>query len=417
MNITNGNLLNEYRQAVENEISTDESLYLVAGKAPKNYGFLPRPTKWISQTKRTPGQINTFAYLLKVLWLAGGSTLYFFKEGLLALVPLFTHSNRIEESYLQTEFALAFSTRATELINRNTMGKDPLAWIFLPWVPHKLIPDSVTQFDIFSFLTFSDLARTFYLSVASVYSIRRHPQTAPWTLQSYTAFRWFLTRIALSKIKGGHFVTTEHFDRWAVLIDQVVRYDAQASLTIVQHGSVSGLSASELFPIKLKYRLRSVQKLFAYDEGSALAFKNHILDAAFCRPEVHYFTPQIVLSDEKIQGSYVILFVGHPVCEDFHLRLWNELSAKENIFAYYKPHPTTPCGPAIEAASWKIIRDKTFYPKVHLLVSYPSTLVNEYANSGIDSVVHAMNVATDHLTSIQSEVLVKLREHRISPST
>lgn len=181
--------------------------------------------------------------------------------------------------------------------------------------------------------------------------------------------------------------TGDHFDRWAVLLD-LISSDKNnvASLSIVQHGGLK--DASGLFPIDLPVRLSSVGCLYCFDEGSYSIFKGSVIaEGKFF--SVVYFKNSITLSDVPKFDGVVILIVGNSLCYDFHVSIFKSMfsSSDKSLKVYYKPHPTQIMS-HYESEGWEVIMQPEFFPKVDLVISYPSTLVDQYKEHGIPVLTH-----------------------------
>jgi hypothetical protein len=68
------------------------------------------------------------------------------------------------------------------------------------------------------------------------------------------------------------------------------------------------------------------------------------------------------------------------------------LKSERQLDAFYKPHPLGKLNPAMARHDWQIISDKDEFPEVEMLVSYPSTLVTEYAALNIPASVHPLHL-------------------------
>lgn len=114
----------------------------------------------------------------------------------------------------------------------------------------------------------------------------------------------------------------------------------------------------------------------------------------------------------KSVHSLRLLFVGHPICETLHVHIVEALG--EGISSYYKPHPANPSSARVNSASWTVIHDKTVFPEVDLLISYPSTLVKEYEGMNIPAIIHPLNMppadAGDLIESIKRAVELLARQ-------
>lgn len=411
-------LTDEYISAIHNEIAIDKSLYSLMNVKAEEYGFLPRPSKWLNNYKDHKQLIKIIGLFSLILWLAGAGILFFLKDFIKYFKYSMSFSKVVSEIKSEQEYGLGFSQRAIEIID-NTIGKKLKCWISFPWVDVKAWPAEVKVISIFSMLTTQDLLKALILSILSTYRLVFNSETIGWGLQSYTAYPWFISRLALQKINSGDFYTAEHYDRWAVMADMLVcelkKRNASSSLTLVQHGILKSLAEAvpgRDFLIDLKYRLNSVSNLYIYDDDSLNIFRNYILvTGRDSKPvNIQYFKPTIVLSNINSGDKASILFVGHPLCEDLHIALYKKLKIKHNISGYYKPHPAASGAKISVDTDWNIINDKAFFPDVDLLISYPSTLVSEYSNSGVPAVVHPMSIPSEQTELLLIDVETKMKQ-------
>jgi hypothetical protein len=407
----------DYLRATENEIAVDMVAYASCGITPAQAGCLPRPSKWFHKAGSHLNMLKLGGRVLAGMWPLGLAAIL----GAIELLLLFAHlklkAGRSSLAVPEAAYGLGFSSRAAEVIREDIFPNVPSCWLVLPWVSLTTAANT-RQINVLSLLRFRELLSAYLLAMRAVRLMSRRQAMAPWILQSYTALRWFVVRAAVSKVSGPFWIA-EHFDRWAVLADSVARQrrlgvpagDDAPRLVLVQHGIVGVPSdTGEIgLPYSLPYRLKAVDVLYAYDRSSSTIFRQRILARrAADAVDVRFFTPNLVLSGGRHPRKFGILFVGHPVCERLHLFLYDRLRHYPDIQVFYKPHPTSAASSNVKNESWEFIADKTWYPNVDLLISYPSTLVTEYALFQVDALVHPLNLDVLHsegfLQSIESRL-------------
>jgi len=387
----------DYIDATKNEIAIDESVLHSSGLEFDRAGYLPRVQRWVAHARRHPKLVYNTARLARLIWTAGASSVVLFFDFLPCwLKSLYKYNEKNNPN--SKRYVLAFSPRAIEAINALAHEGLPDSWITVPWITLRKPPANARIVDIFSLLSPSELAGALLNALITQQRFLRRPDTRKWALQGYTAFRWFAVRAGVDKL-AGDFVMVNHFDRWAILIDRSAQRLGN-SLTLVQHGVVSQLDAKcSAAPIaqNIPKKLRGVRKLFAYNPTEAEIFKNYIIKSGRPRNNlsINFYKSCIKLKRSKEQKFLKFLFVGHPTCENFQVELFERLSKKLNFTAYYKPHPLAPMSPSLESIGWQVIKDPHLFLEVDLLISYPSTLVLEYANHFIPAVIHPMNADTD----------------------
>lgn len=413
----------DYIRATENEISIDKSVYDLANTSPERLGYMPRPAKILNRFIKRPVLFKLLVMVLRGLWRAGGASLFFFYE----MIVFYKYSRRVpaqlESKKHSREYALAFSARAADILTSKVLSFEPECWITFPWVPTNFERE-VESIDVFSLLKGKDIFAAFVLAVIASRKIAHSKKNQRWMLQSYTAFRWFAVRIALGKLRTHKLIIAEHYDRWAMLADSVASRcgrdpgnpsDSGMELVMVQHGSLSGLASLEYqarpsLPFKLGHKLKNVTHAFVYNEDAKMIFASDILSFSCTAAGVAftYFSPAIKLTTYPSENPVRVLFVGHPICERLHAHLLRDLVQAYQVSFYYKPHPTAGAAESVQHEAWQVIVGRESFPQVDFLIAYPSTLVIEYAASGISAILHPLDmnpeVSSGLLESIKSKL-------------
>ncbi len=407
----------DFLRATRNEIAVDLNLFRVAGLTPERYGFFPRVSKWASFSKARPRTSYFLWVIFRAIWLGGGASAFF----LVQFIPNWLRSSRIPRFTIQEPFdgaVLALSSRVGDLVHPSNFQGLPNIWITVPWAPLRRIPVLAKPVDVFSLLSRSDLYRAYYYAVCMAYTVARRRETSRWVLQSYTAFRWFAVRFAIDKLSG-RLVMAEHYDRWAVLVDSSVRASKtvafpfgaakERELLLIQHGSLGELCSAAgkgSGGLMLPRKLGAVSHLYAYGSEAEKAFERDVLTEGCVRRglKVHYFKPTIELTDVAAYSGVKLLFVGHPLCEVFQERVFDDLRSLREFKGYYKPHPMAPMSASMKQVGWEIIENVSTFPLVDLLIAYPSTLVVEYEGLGIPAAVHPINLGCEGAVSFVKTV-------------
>ncbi|MFN3453897.1 MAG: hypothetical protein ACK41T_02980 [Pseudobdellovibrio sp.] len=421
-----------YYLALENEIAIDLKSYELLNYKPSFLGALPRPSKWVKRVEKYTFAVRLASVFIWILWNLGGAFIYNFYEFCKwkKIAKKYEHEDiqkNVEALNSKKEYVLVLSARAYELAGEKTLGYKPESWVYMPWVDVVEIDTKKPFIDLLSLAEASDYRFAFRKSIKSFLYSYRSFFCFRWNLQNYTSYRWFLAYSVLNKIQSGHFIMTEHFDRWAILADALVcekknTFPQTTSFTVIQHGTLAASLHShagsktggnhEDFEYKNLNRLNSVDNLFVYDEPSALCFTQYILSSSQGKEiKISYFKPTIQLTDFAEAKGVKILFVGHPFCETLHLFLLKEIQQKfgDKVKIYYKPHPQASESDSIHEGQWDIVKDKTTFPRVDLLISYASTLVAEYDNMGVPALVHAIGLSPEQVKDFSVEVLTQVK--------
>lgn len=397
-------LLADYFAATRNEVAIDEMFLALSKMSAMEVGHFPRVPHWIGLAQRRPYLTRTLSRIARVAWLAGGSALFFIREYL-----KFSRMHRSIGGFVsaKTDGAiLGLSTRVSDIVRPAQFPTFPRTWITLPWVRLHGLPEGAKEFPMLSILDKRDFMNALANALTVTQRMQRNQRLSSWVLQTYTAFRWFLVRRTMDRLSGT-LVTAEHFDRWAVLVDRAVREcrrapGYRARLIVVQHGAMGAMNQEAHIHkslLNLPTRLRQVDELHAYNSNEAAAFRANV----FARGEnsrkldIHFFKPAIELTGDATSDRPRLLFVGHPLCECFHIEVFRKLKDWKNFEVYYKPHPKASMSASIAEVEWTIIKEAHIFPRVDLLVSYPSTLVIEYEGIGIPASVHSLDASIDDL--------------------
>lgn len=388
-----------YFQATDNEIALDILYYKMLNVSPEEGNYIPRPTKFIKYAKKD------FIKILKILWIYFFSYVLFLKQFCSYLVKKI----RTKESQViikNKSVGIAFSDRAMDVINLRSCNTSPDYWIVFPWRDFSRLDKTTVNIGVLNLITVNELWKACFFAMCAHKRMTNVTKYRNWILQSYTSFEWFCTRIALEKIEADFFIA-EHFDRWAVMMDGILveqqRSSLESSLVLVQHGLVSDINGDRLL---LPYKLNKIKRLYVYDKSAEDYFRENILAKNINKTleDVKFYDNLVSIKEIPISDRINILFVGHSICIDLHIFILNALMHKYNFIAYYKPHPTEKTSNLIYKQKWTVIKDKHFFPAVDFLISYPSTLVNEYDLQGIVSVVHPIGLKVDSIQDYLEEL-------------
>ena len=392
---------------MRNEIAHDEYQINASNSSIKGFPKLPRPAKWIGAIGFYPKLFKLFRYFLIPLWHAFG-WVYFIIESKKWSQESTNKNSRIGDE----KILLALSERSIDIVYSNfPEGK---RWkIFMPpWIRSEIIVGADKLIKISDLLSKIDYRQIMRLAVISHGVLNSRSEFQGWGLQSYTAWRWICVRLAVAKLPGP-IVTTEHFDRWAVLVDMAVhsakRNKRDKYLTLIQHGSVNAKSLSASLNFTLPTRLKAVDELWVYSVLDENIFRNEILSSRVGKLSIHYFSSKVSLTPIAPHSGVSVLIVGHPLCEEFHIMLAAQLRKNDAVRMYYKPHPVAPESKKIRSLDYLIFCEKNEYPSVDMVLSYPSTLVEEYVAAGIPVVEHRMNAVKQDLVQIESNMWQQLR--------
>lgn len=397
----------EYRLATENEIAVDNLVFGHAQRKPEDVGYIPRPALWLTRFSKHGDVTRIVSTVLRLLWqLTCGAPFHALSTARF-LFQKYRTSDTV--TVLDSELVgLALSGRALDVICEPQV-RPPSSWIIPPWIQAGQAPPNQQYVPLLALVSYREILGAFAAAVGATASIGAHSDLRKWILQTYTAVPWMLTRAVLTRVDANYIIAA-HFDRWAVLADLATRTSkrrkqAHRALRLVQHGYIGGLGQDGTRRSKLRYKLATVQDLYAYNDESAAIFAEDIFTPRCSKNlRVHLFRPNITLTEMPLTSEPKVLFVGHPLCAELQVDVFRELS-KVGIIAYYKPHPVAGTASICERQNWNIVKDRQVFPRVDVLVSYRSTLVTEYEVIGIPAVIHPLTQEASDPEAIANEVL------------
>lgn len=412
MNYSKKRVLIDYIHSTKNEIAIDQSSFSLANENAAGIGYFPRVPLWLAKAKSNR-ILSWVVYLIsRYAWLCGGGVIYFLMDLCrFVYIKFKSRNHNIGKTYFSDGAILAFSSRAGDVINPRLMQDMPKQWLLLPWVDQSKLPSDAVPIELMTVVNMDDLTRSFIDAARSIYVHAKYHNNLDWILQTYTAFRWFLVRRVVDRF-AGKLVIVDHFDRWAVLVDRSVkasrRLNTSKSFSIIQHGTVRGLfddaesiAKTEAYPTLLF----NVNELYVYNKDEENIFRKKILSPKTTNSVVvEYFNPPIILTDCSVSKKKRLLFVGHPLCEEFQILVYKHLIVELDLEVFYKPHPKSTMSADVYEVGWTVIDDKLVFPLVDLLVSYPSTLVVEYSGVGVQACVHPINADSNLLEKLVFQI-------------
>jgi hypothetical protein len=389
-------LFKDYQAACENQLQIDLSFFRQLDLDPGTYYLAPRPDVWFSKLKY-PLRFKALFLLFSKSWKFLGSYLYILVMFFLTLGRFIKfHSGENKElCYEQyNNVFFTFCSKSLQIAKDDGLGIQPDLIVDFTGEINEQISGDRLVLNHYLLINFRDIVHSLFKSLKFNYLFQKQAKGF-WVLESYTVYNWVLTGVLVDKFKG-NFIISEHYDRWAVLVDSCIsNRKAQAkclnTITLIQHGIVQSLNGNEsVFNLNLPYKLKNIRYLYVYDQESLIFFENNVLmTLAKKTMDVCFFSPLIKLTNLSCE-KFSVLLVGHPVCLNFHIALCIYLS-KNGFNIYYKPHPATKCSlDKLRASECILIVEKEAFPKVDYLISYPSTLTLEYEQHSISSYVHPL---------------------------
>jgi len=383
------NLIHSYVRACSTEYDFDCLGYNILGKNIEEFNGLPRPAKWMSKASRIITPIKSASYLFRFFWKYIAFYLFISVQFILFL---FHHSAK-RHNKLEANKKLAFATcqRAIFSIEQayREHKEEEILW-FLTASKKEIDLLSHMKNHIIDYtacINRKEIIHAFFLSIQAYKEIRLDSNKYL-IMQTYTALPWFCARLAINNLNPKAIIIASHHDRWSILADDYASTMEVHNFELVQHGVTypSDFKIMRQHPTRLSYKLRMLTGIYAYNSDQGNIILENIVDKYNEKKiTIKYFSPTIKLTEIDRTTKKKILFIGHPACEELQSIIYLAISNDFDFCAYYKPHPTAKASARIHALGWKVIEDKKIFPLVDFLISYDSTLVEEYRLLGISS--------------------------------
>lgn len=396
-----------YRMACINQYSFDSIAYIYFKENIDKFSGLPRPAKWLGD-KKLNKLFRIFSKPLNFFWKFLFAYLFFFF--LLLRFAISANGNYSFDNRVKNLF-LGVAPRSLSVFKSILHDEKDSYCLTLSWadVSKELMGSKFNEIKLIDIINKKDVCKA-YCYACKAHAIVSKDRNL--SFQTYIGFYWFLVYFAICKLNPEKIYTAEHHDRWAVLLDFLALKNGMADgiiFSIVQHGLEHESTYQEMLKTRygagvgLPYKMKNVDVIYVYNEVQYSIFKDNIFNI-YRELDVKYFKVKFSLRDIGKSLKKKILFVGHPFCYDLQIYLYFELFKKNDYEFYYKPHPTTELSKSLEGIGWSVIKEKDFFPKVDFIISYPSTLVEEYADLNINSFVHGLNEIKLNFPSILERV-------------
>lgn len=407
----------DFSAAAKNQQFFDALYYAYFKETLSGFHGLPRPAKWLGKGYFFLRIVRLLAPAIALLW---AYLFFYFHLGLKFCKTLLTWRPLSSNSIDPKVVFLAICEHSCSTILKSPVERGEAIWLYPQGFGERgkwATSAKITHLGAEQLLGLTDIFFLLAKSVRIHNSLLSENGTAM-ALQSYAVFDWVLMYVALSKLEPNTILTTEHHDRWAVMADCYCTrsrlLNDRCTVNVVQHGKEhrdtykyqrAGLAGNGL-----PYKLRNISRLFLYDIDQYDIFKTHIISSienSTGSISVCYFSLALDLQELE-NASLSILFVGHPFCEKFQIALCERIKSTTSVDIYYKPHPAAPPSDVVKMIDWNIILDRHFYPRVSFIISYPSTLVDEYSTCGIRAVTHPLDVEIIEVGDYFERVVVEI---------
>lgn len=230
---------------------------------------------------------------------------------------------------------------------------------------------SENEVNILSVVTIGDVCKSLLASWKTILlQFRKYRRRDP-LFRSFSCFEYYLTCCFVKRMEGvNRFLYYSTYDRWAFLMCNT------CSSIFIQHGKlIDSLKLIKVGTPSIAYYLNKrqstvLEKILFKSVPSEMGFRN-LLEFSCNELLQHNGKKNVLLVCWNNNIEY-----ERRICELLH----------HNVNLYIKPHPgdkNNPNYPYMARQYHCIIVPKTGYPHVDLVISYDSTLADEYEDVGV----------------------------------
>ncbi|MBL4240374.1 hypothetical protein [Vibrio fluvialis] len=404
--------------SISNEIQIEKYFYKINNFKPSDYNYLPRIVKL--KDKKYIDLVKSISFFIRLSWPFVLAPIYYFVSFLASCCRFVLCWDGESVKKLKSECDSVFSASGEGSFIKARKFIKPKKTIILGEFSEsfKNQNSGFNFVSIYQVIKFYDLIHIFVISIYYNFKLLVDPSTSRWVMQGYTIFEILLRYKALYRIEK-NIIIVDHFDRWAVLTDEVVselknEKKLEIKLTIIQHGILTNdySNFDSNLPFNLTTRLNNVTDLIVYDELSKRIFLEKILSNDRCCFSI---SPPVLNMECTESENIKLLFVGHSICLKFHVDVYLFLRhVHPEIDFYYKPHPLQTIDHLTLNLGWKVYDKPDCFPDVDVVVSYPSTLAYEYHLTGKLVIQHNIydNAVTN--SSIINQISKELKKRATS---
>jgi hypothetical protein len=376
--------------------------FLLFNESIDEFSGMPRPAKWTRKSKIFLWILKKTSKVLRWVWMYFGVYIFF---ALKLFKCILARRNCLPgpTNVWNATVAIAVCQRSCNVIGQAIPGSKKKIWLIPPLC--EIMPfqggDNEGYYNCLSFLNKRQLISALIVA-CKLHNFVRRGRDKNLSMQTYTAFDWVVLLMAVKKIAPIEIITAEHHDRWAVLADYYCycasKIGCKVDLVLVQHGREHEETYDKFLKNSncesLPYKLGNVTQAYLYDAEQAHIFIKNIFSSnqkSTKSMKIDFYAYKLDVYDTGLSGI-VVLIVGHPLCEALQKQLFEKINNKERYQFLYKPHPTASNIKTLRNFNpgWILLEDNAKYPKIDFLVSYPSTLVDEYQQIGVKSFVHPL---------------------------
>lgn len=278
---------------------------------------------------------------------------------------LFVHHNKPQRKL----FVVALSLDKNRLADMlKVMPSTAFTTLAVPFKTNK------TDFDVIKVINginLSDIFNSFVSAIATVFIVIKKYGNRDILFRAYSSFSYFLTCCFVeNNKKTNRFIYYSTYNRWAFVFCQ-----KDIDSIFIQHGVIFDRNYIRVGSATIAYYINEEQRKIFETQlfTSAPVFGGY-------RPHMEFTSNEKLLCNGKIN----LLIVGVNFYMDKQREIIKSLCNETNI--YVKPHPRDTNIEDYNELAKKygcVVLEKKDYPKVDVVLSYASTLADEYKLVGV----------------------------------
>lgn len=280
---------------------------------------------------------------------------------------LFSRHVDVQDQYLQAP--LTWPAYRIKDMLRSVEGVEAYS-IKIPFVKNSY---KEREIKVLSVILYKDILDAFISAAAMIFYMERRFAKEDILFRSYASFEFFLTcRFVKRTESRNKFIYYNTFDRWAFLMCR-----ANTEVFFIQHGKLDYLTTLiRVGTPDVAYYVSPAQQIIVEDT----LFTSRPKEVRF-RKMLQFTQNDILIRDN---GKLNVLIVSVVSFIKDVTQIVEMLGGKVNL--YVKPHPSDKVMFSYNYLVEQygvVILDKTAYPEVDVVLSYNSTLADEYDLAGV----------------------------------
>lgn len=233
-------------------------------------------------------------------------------------------------------------------------------------IPQQMYPYNRTnKVSVFSGISYTQVLRSFWNAVTLSVHMNKKYKKNDYLLRSYSSFPYFLFFYFVDNLnESNELVFYNHYDRWMYLFGNSI-----LKKTYIQHGKLWRDHIHRINSDRAVYLCKSQQEILEYT-----VFSN--------KPQASFMKPIELCGFEKLKGNgnKDLLIVCLESFAQKHESVVKQIYGKQ-INIYLKPHPAdnlSVYNNFLQNYPEVVLLGKSDFPMVDYVISYDSTLADEY---------------------------------------